>query len=118
MITDFIELCKRWVVAYGKIRLSERMTYDQLLDIIEKGQYEVGKPSIVRQGIVRSIRFREYKEFKIQVMIADRVVTIRKMEDDIRKSEKINKDKRKENIVIWKVTNEMKRVLEQEGLVD
>lgn len=54
---------------YDKVKLKEKITYDELYEIMKDETYSVGKPEITGSGLMRCIQFPAVDKYKIQIAI-------------------------------------------------
>ena len=52
---------------YDKVKLKEKITYDELYEIMKDETYSVGKPEITGSGLMRCIQFPAVDKYKIQI---------------------------------------------------
>ena len=64
---------------YDKVKLKEKITYDELYEIMKDETYSVGKPEITGSGLMRSIQFPAVDKYKIQIAITSKTITISKI---------------------------------------
>lgn len=64
---------------YDKVKLKEKITYDELYEIMKDETYSVGKPEIAGTGIMRCIQFPAVDKYKIQIAITSKTITISKI---------------------------------------
>ena len=67
---------KKGVINYTKIKLREKLNYDQLYEVIKDGDYPSGKPEITGKGIMRAIRFEATGKYQIMVALSGRTISI------------------------------------------
>ena len=58
---------------YDKVKLKEKITYDELYEIIKDETYSVGKPEITGSGLMRCIQFPAVDKYKIQIAIISKI---------------------------------------------
>ena len=51
---------------YDKVKLKDKITYDELYEIMKDETYSVGKPEITGSGLMRCIQFPAVDKYKIQ----------------------------------------------------
>ena len=61
---------------YDKVKLKEKITYDELYEIMKDETYSVGKPEITGSGC---IQFPAVDKYKIQIAITSKTITISKI---------------------------------------
>ena len=54
---------------YDKVKLKEKITYDELYEIMKDETYSVGKPEITGSGLMRCIQFPAVDKYKIQISL-------------------------------------------------
>ena len=64
---------------YDKVKLKEKITYDELYEIMKDETYSVGKPEITGSGLMRCIQFPAVDKYKIQIAITSKTITISKI---------------------------------------
>lgn len=67
------------VKGYDKVKLNQKLTYEELLEIMQEGSYPCGKPDITGKGIMRCIRFPAVNKYLIQVALTGKTITISKI---------------------------------------
>lgn len=63
---------------YDKVKMTQKLDYDELLDIMKDGTYPVGEPAITGSGIMRAIRFESTGKYQIMVAVTGTTITISK----------------------------------------
>ena len=61
---------------YDKVKLNDKITYDELYEIMKDETYSVGKPEITGSGLMRCIQFPAVDKYKIQIAITSKTITI------------------------------------------
>lgn len=61
---------------YDKVKTSEKLTYDELYEIMKEGTYSIGTPEIKGSGIMRCIKFPPVDKYLVQVAITGKTITI------------------------------------------
>ena len=64
---------------YDKVKLKDKITYDELYEIMKDETYSVGKPEITGSGLMRCIQFPAVDKYKIQIAITSKTITISKI---------------------------------------
>ena len=64
---------------YDKVKLNDKITYDELYEIMKDETYSVGKPEITGSGLMRCIQFPAVDKYKIQIAITSKTITISKI---------------------------------------
>lgn len=77
------EAGKDMVKMYDKVKLSRKMSYEELYEIMKTGTYSVGEPFLTGKGIMHCIQFPEVNKYKIQVAISGKTVTITRIYNGI-----------------------------------
>ncbi|GMQ61984.1 hypothetical protein [Vallitalea maricola] len=67
------------VKGYDKVKLNKKLTYEELLEIMQDGSYPCGKPDITGKGIMKCIRFPAVDKYLIQVAVTGKTITISKI---------------------------------------
>lgn len=67
------------VKGYDKVKVKEKMTYENLLEIMKKGSYPLGDPEITGKGIMKCIRFPAVNKYMIQVAINGKTIMVTKV---------------------------------------
>lgn len=62
------------VKGYDKCKTTEKLTYDQLFDIIKDIEFPCGVPVLEGKGIMRCIKFPEQDKYRIQIAITGKSV--------------------------------------------
>lgn len=57
---------------YDKVKLKDKITYDELYEIMKDETYSVGKPEITGSGLMRCIQFPAVDKYKIQIAITSK----------------------------------------------
>lgn len=69
-VTD--DTCKR----YDKVKMTKKLSYEELYDIIKNGKYSVGEPFLTGKGIMHCIQFPPVDKYLIQIAITGKTITI------------------------------------------
>ena len=64
---------------YDKVKLNDKITYDELYEIMKDETYSVGKPEITGSGLMRCIQCPAVDKYKIQIAITSKTITISKI---------------------------------------
>ena len=64
---------------YDKVKLNDKITYDELYEIMKDETYSVGKPEITGSGLMSCIKFPAVDKYKIQIAITSKTITISKI---------------------------------------
>ncbi len=121
---------KKMVKGYDKVKSNKKLTYDELLEIMKDGTYEAGEPFITGSGFMRCIQFPPGDLYKLQVAISGTTITVAKIPNGAAGFAKeaaldvvtdgwfssVNGENLEQNEMSWKITAEIKRLLENKGL--
>ena len=58
---------------YDKVKLKDKITYDELYEIMKDETYSVGKPEITGSGLMRCIQFPAVDKYKIQIATISKI---------------------------------------------
>ncbi len=61
---------------YDKVKTTEKLSYDELYEIMKDGTYSIGVPEILGTGIMRCIKFPPVDKYLVQVAITGKTITI------------------------------------------
>ena len=64
---------------YDKVKLKDKITYDELYEIMKDETYSVGKPEITGSGLMRCIQFPAVDKYIIEFAITSKTITISKI---------------------------------------
>ena len=64
---------------YDKVKLKDKITYDELYEIMKDETYSVGKPEITGSGFMRCIQFPAADKYKSDIAITSKTITISKI---------------------------------------
>lgn len=116
---------------YDKVKMTKKLSYDELLEIMKDGTYPVGTPDITGSGIMRAIRFESTGKYQIMVAISGTTITISKSYSGVGGLAKesigdaltggwyngLNKENLEGNEAVEEIGKEISRLLEQQGLL-
>lgn len=74
---------KKMNVMYYNVKLKEKISVDDLYEIVCEGEYKLGKPEITGNGIMRAIRFAPMGKYQITIA-AGKTVNIAKNYADVK----------------------------------
>ncbi|NLC03559.1 MAG: hypothetical protein GX787_04675 [Tissierellia bacterium] len=122
---------KKGVINYTKIKLREKLNYDQLYEVIKDGDYPSGKPEITGKGIMRAIRFEATGKYQIMVALSGRTISISNIHSGVSGMAKemvadaftddlygvFNNEKQDGNANVQEIGKEVRRLLEEANLL-
>lgn len=122
---------KKMVKMYDKVKMTEKMNYDDLYEIIKDGDYPLGQPAITGNGIMRAIRFDPTGKYQVMVAISGKTITISKSYANLGGFVKeaaldsvtdglyhgLNKENLDGNEAVELIGKEIARLLEEKGLL-
>jgi hypothetical protein len=76
---EVLQKAKNVVKSYAVIKITRKLTYEQLLDILKDETYSAGQPSITGKRFMRCIRFPEEDKYQIQIAITGCNIKINKV---------------------------------------
>lgn len=79
LFDSFKSAAKDTLKGYDKIKLKEKITYDELLEIMKGETYSIGEPFITGSGIMRCIQFPPVNKYKVQIAVTSKTITIQKI---------------------------------------
>ncbi len=126
----FFDFAKKATKGYDKVKTKEKMTYDELIEIMKEGKYPVGEPFITGTGIMRCIQFPPTGKYKIQIAVTGKTITVAKIYSGVGGLVEetvgdvvtdgwygsLNNENMEQNEATWVVAAEIKRLLEAKGL--
>lgn len=116
---------------YDKVKMTQKLSYDELLEIMKDGTYPVGEPEISGSGIMRAIRFPATGKYQIMVAITGTTITISNSYSGVGGFAKeavgdaltdgwyngLNKENLDGNAAVEAIGKEISRLLEQKGML-
>ena len=70
---------KDYFKGYEKTKTTQKLTYDELYDIIKDGNFPCGQPELTGTGMMRCIQFPAVDKYRLQVAIMGNTITITKI---------------------------------------
>jgi hypothetical protein len=67
------------VKGYDVVKVNKKLTYEELLEIMQAGKYPCGNPNITGKGMMKCIRFPAVNKYMIQVAINGKRIMITKV---------------------------------------
>lgn len=122
---------KTSVKSYSKVKVNQKLEYDQLYEIIKDGQYPLGKPEITGKGMMRAIRFNPTGKYQVMLAISGKTITVGKSYSGAGGLAKemvgdkltdgwfslVNKENMDGNEAVEEIGKEISRLLEEENLL-
>lgn len=122
---------KKGVINYTKIKLREKLDYDQLYEVIKDGNYPSGRLEITGKGMMRAIRFDATGKYQIMVALSGKTISISNIHSGIGGMAKemvgdsvtsglfgvFNKEKQDGNENVQEIGKEVRRLLEEANLL-
>ncbi len=126
------DFAKKMTKGYDKVKTKEKMTYDELYEVIKTGTFEAGEPFITGEGFMRCIQFPPTGKYKLQVAITGKTITVAKIYNGLGglASETVgdvvtdgwytglNEENLEQNEMTWKVAEVIKTMLQDKGLAE
>ena len=78
LFKDTLKANKKMNKMYNKVKMNQKISYDELFEIIKDGDFPIGKPAISGSGIMRAIRFEATGKYQIMVSISGKNVMVSK----------------------------------------
>ncbi len=121
---------KKMVKGYDKVKTTEKLTYEELYEVIKDGTFSGGKPFLTGSGIMHCIQFPTTGKYKLQIAITGKTITVSKIYDGLGGMaaegigdaltggwfSSLNQENLEQNEASWEVAAEIKRLLEAKGL--
>ena len=122
---------KKMTKSYDKVKMTEKVTYDQLLEYMKEGNYPLGEPKITGSGIMRAIRFDSTGKYQVMVALSGKTITISKIYADMKGMMKesigdavtkgmysaVNQENIDGNVAVEEIGKEISRILQEKGLL-
>lgn len=122
---------KKGVINYTKMKVKEKLTYDQLYEIIKDGNYPLGELKITGKGMMRAIRFDATGKYQIMVALSGKTISISNIHsgaggmatemlvDSVTNDlyGVFNKEKQDGNENVQEIGKEVRRLLEEANLL-
>lgn len=70
---------KDYFKGYEKTKTTQKLTYDELYDIIKDGNFPCGQPELTGTGMMRCIQFPAVDKYRLQIAIMGNTITITKI---------------------------------------
>ena len=70
---------KDMIKSYDKVKLNQKLSYEELHEIMKAGTYPCGEPQLTGKGIMHCIQFPPVDKYVIQVALSGTTVTITKI---------------------------------------
>ncbi len=76
IFSKLADTSKKMCKMYDKVKMSKKLTYDELFEIMKEGTYPLGEPEINGSGFMRAIRFQATGKYQVMVAITSTTITI------------------------------------------
>lgn len=122
---------KKGIINYSQMKTTEKLDYDQLYEILKDGNYPSGSLEITGKGIMRAIRFEATGKYQIMIALSGKTVSISNIASGAGGLAKeivgdsltsgwfgiLNKEKQDGNENVQEIGKEVRRLLEEAGLL-
>ena len=117
---------------YDKIKVTEKLDYDQLYEIIKDGNYPAGSPEITGKGIMRAIRFPASGKYQLMASLSGNTIVLNNNYSGAGGLAKemigdsltggffglFNKERQDGNDIVDEVGAEMSRLFDEAGILE
>jgi hypothetical protein len=71
------------IKGYDKVKTNRKLSYEELLEIMQCGTYSIGVPKIQGSGIMKCIKFPPVDKYLVQVAVTGTTISIVKINNGV-----------------------------------